>query len=46
VDDPWQLPGEFVVGRDGRIALAHRAQFCEDFAPAAVLIGAIASAAG
>ena len=44
VDDPWQLPGEFVVGRDGRIALAHRAQFCEDFPPTAVLLGAIAAA--
>ena len=46
VDDTWQLPGEFVVGRDGRIALAHRAQFCEDFPPTAVLMGAIAAAQG
>jgi len=46
VDDPWQLPGEFVVGQDGRIALAHRAQFCEDFPPDAVLLGAIAAATG
>src|SRR4051812_38833606 len=31
VDDPWQLPGEFVVGPDGRIAHAHRYQWCEDY---------------
>lgn len=46
VDDPWQLPGEFVVGRDGLVALAHRAQFCEDFPPAAILLGAIAGTTG
>lgn len=44
VDNPWQLPGEFVVGRDGRIVHAHRAQFCEDFPPRTVLLGAIAAA--
>lgn len=43
MDDPWQLPGEFVVGADGRIALAHRAQYCEDFPATGVLLGAIAS---
>ena len=42
VDSPWQLPGEFVIGSDGRIALAHRYQYCEDFPPKTVLIGAIA----
>ena len=44
VDSPWQLPGEFVVGRNGRIVHAHRAQFCEDFPPKTVLLGAIAAA--
>jgi len=44
VDDPWQLPGEFVIARGGRIALAHRYQYCEDFPPQAVLLGAIAAA--
>ena len=44
VDSPWQLPGEFVIGSDGRIALAHRYQYCEDFPPKTVLIGAIAAA--
>ena len=46
VDDPWQLPGEFVVGADGRIALAHRAQFCEDAPATGVLLGAIAATPG
>jgi peroxiredoxin len=44
VDSPWQLPGEFVIGSDGRIALAHRYQYCEDFPPKTVLIGAINAA--
>ena len=43
VDHTWQLPGEFVVAKGGRIALAHRAQFCEDFPPTEVLLGAIAA---
>jgi peroxiredoxin len=44
VDDPWQLPGEFVIARGGRIALTHRYQYCEDYPPQAVLLGAIAAA--
>lgn len=44
VDNPWQLPGEFVIDRGGRIALAHRYQYCEDFPPTSVLLGAIAAA--
>lgn len=44
VDHTWQLPGEFIIARGGRIVLAHRAQFCEDFPPAEVLLGAIAAA--
>jgi peroxiredoxin len=44
VDSPWQLPGEFVIGSNGRIALAHRYQYCEDFPPKTVLLGAIAAA--
>jgi len=31
VDDPWQLPGEFVIGTDGIIRLAHRYGWCEDY---------------
>jgi peroxiredoxin len=44
VDHAWQLPGEFVIARGGRIALAYRAQTCEDFPPTTVLLGAIAAA--
>ncbi len=44
VDSPWQLPGEFVIGSNGLIALAHRYQYCEDFPPKTVLLGAIAAA--
>jgi len=44
VDSPWQLPGEFVIRSDGRIGLAHRYQYCEDFPPKTVLLGAIAAA--
>jgi hypothetical protein len=31
VDNPWQLPGEFVIASSGRIVHAHRYQYCEDF---------------
>ena len=44
VDHAWQLPGEFVIARGGRLELTHRAQFCEDFPPTVVLLAAIASA--
>jgi peroxiredoxin len=44
VDDPWQLPGEFVIAKGGQITLAHRYQYCEDFPPQTVLLGAIAAA--
>lgn len=44
VDAPWQLPGEFVIDRAGTIALAYRYQYCEDFPPTTVLLGAIAAA--
>ena len=46
VDDPWQLPGEFVIDQGGTIVLAHRYQYCEDFPPKTVLLGAIAAAQG
>jgi hypothetical protein len=45
VDHAWQLPGEFVIAKGGQIMLAHRAQYCEDFPPTGVLIGAINAAA-
>ena len=44
VDDPWQLPAEFVVRTTGRLAHVHRAQYCEDAPPKTVLLGAIAAA--
>lgn len=46
VDDPWQLPGEFVIAPGGTIAHVHRYQYCEDFPPKTVLLGAIAAARG
>jgi hypothetical protein len=33
-----------VVATDGQIVLAHRYQYCEDFPPKTVLLGAIAAA--
>ena len=44
VDNPWQLPGEFVVDRSGVIRLAYRYQYCEDWPNPLVLIGAIKEA--
>ncbi len=46
VDNLWQLPGEFVVSTAGRLVLTHRYQYCEDFPPQTVLIGAIRAARG
>jgi peroxiredoxin len=44
VDNPWQLPGEFVVDQQGTIRLAYRYQYCEDWPNPLVLIGAIKEA--
>ena len=44
VDNPWQLPGEFVVDTSGVIQLAYRYQYCEDWPNPLVLIGAIKEA--
>lgn len=46
VDDPWQLPGEFVVGTDGMIRHAHRYSWCEDYPDPRVAIAVIREAAG
>lgn len=46
VDDPWQLPGEFVVDRDGVIRYAHRYGWCEDYPDPRVHLAAIREAAG
>ncbi|HLO34495.1 MAG TPA: peroxiredoxin-like family protein [Candidatus Deferrimicrobium sp.] len=46
VDDPWQLPGEFVVGADGVVGHAHRYGWCEDYPDPRVHVAAIREAAG
>ena len=44
VDDPWQLPGEFVVDRAGVLRLTYRYNYCEDFPDPRVLVAAIREA--
>lgn len=44
VDNPWQLPGEFVIDRRGNISLAWRYQYCADFPNPQVLVAAIKEA--
>jgi peroxiredoxin len=46
VDDPWQLPGEVVVGTDGVIRSVHRYGWCEDYPDPRVHIAVIREAAG
>jgi len=46
VDDPWQLPGEFVVGTDGLIRHGHRYGWCEDYPDPRVHLAVIRAAAG
>ena len=46
VDNPWLLPGEFVVDRDGRIVTAFRFAFCEHWIDPRVNVAAIRSASG
>ncbi len=41
VDNPWLLPGEFVVDGAGSIALAYRYNYCEDFPDPRVLYAAL-----
>ena len=41
VDSPWQLPGEFVISSDGKVQLAYRYQYCEDWPDPRVLTAAI-----
>ena len=44
LDNPWQLPGEFVVDEKGVVRLAYRYQYCEDWPNPLVLIAAIKEA--
>ena len=46
VDDPFQLPGEFVIGTDGRIVYGHRYGWCEDYPDPRVHVAAIRQATG
>lgn len=45
VNNPWILPGEFVVSPGGLIRHAHRYQHCEDFPDPRVLITTITGSA-
>lgn len=45
VDSPWQLPGEFVIDREGIIRLAYRYNFCEDWPDPRVLTAGLRDAA-
>lgn len=46
VDDPWQLPGEFVVGTDGVIRSTHRYSWCEDYPDPRVHVAVLRQASG
>lgn len=46
VDNPWQLPGEFVIDAGGVIRLVYRYQYCEDYPDPRVLTAAIRIASG
>jgi peroxiredoxin len=46
VDNPWLLPGEFVIGSDGRLVSAYRFQFCEHWIDPRVNLAAIRYATG
>jgi hypothetical protein len=41
VDNPWQLPGEFVVDKTGVLRLTYRYNYCEDFPNPKVLTAAL-----
>ncbi|MFQ5856411.1 MAG: peroxiredoxin-like family protein [Anaerolineae bacterium] len=44
VDNPWLLPGEFVIDTRGIIRYAHRYQYCEDHPPKINLLAGIKAA--
>jgi peroxiredoxin len=44
-DNPFLLPGEFVVGRDGRLVLTYRYQYCDNYPDIETLIDSITEAA-
>jgi peroxiredoxin len=46
VDNPWLLPGEFVVSPDGRLVTTYRFQFCEHWIDPRANLAAIRFASG
>jgi peroxiredoxin len=46
VDNPWLLPGEFVVATDGRLVSAYRFAYCEHWIDPRVNVAAIRFATG
>lgn len=46
VDNPWLLPGEFVVDPSGRLVTTHRYQYCEHWIDPRVHVAAIRVASG
>lgn len=44
VDNPWQLPGEFVITTSGLIHYAYRYQYCDNYPDPHVLVSAIKDA--
>jgi hypothetical protein len=46
VDNPWLLPGEFVVDGDGRLVTTFRYAFCEHWIDPRVNVAALRSASG
>jgi peroxiredoxin len=46
VDNPWLLPGEFVVAPDGRLVTTYRFQFCEHWIDLRANVAAIRFASG
>jgi peroxiredoxin len=43
-DNPFLLPGEFVVGTDGRLVLTYRYQYCDNYPDIEALVDSIAEA--
>lgn len=41
VDNPWLLPGEFIVDKQGILRYVHRHQFCEDYPNTQYLLSAL-----
>lgn len=44
VDNPWLLPGEFIINTNGLVSLAYRYNYCEDFPDQRVLLAGIREA--